>query len=97
MDVSEYKLAAATPAGAVAEEANRDPGNRSEQFVAVTGPEAEQVSASAMVVAAYGLFWLLAIVFVYLTYRGQARLIGRVAELEARLAEQSNTSKEPTS
>jgi hypothetical protein len=68
------------------------PTDRSGQFVAVTGPESEQVSASAMVIAAYGLFWLIAFAFIVLTYRSQIRLTARVAELEKKLPKDSQVS-----
>jgi hypothetical protein len=79
-------IAAHTPAPTRDEVgAAASPTDRGEQFVAVTGPESEQVSAPAMVVGAYGLFWLIAFGFVYLTYRSQVRLATRLAKLEQRL------------
>jgi hypothetical protein len=87
MSLANFTLfAAPTPAGTRDEPgAAASPTDRSGQFVAVTGPESEQVSASAMVVAAYGLFWLIAFGFVYITYRSQVRLAARLAALEQKL------------
>lgn len=95
MDVSNQLLAAATPQGSPRDDATANPSDRAEQFVAVSGSEAEQVNASAMVVAAYSLFWLLAVAFIYLTYRNQSRLRARVADLENRLVKQTAVAKDP--
>lgn len=97
MDGSKLLLAAATPTGTANDDSVSTPSDRSEQFVAVTGSESEQVNASAMVIAAYSLFWLLAIAFIYLTYRKQARLSARVAELEKQLAKRAVIAKNPAS
>lgn len=97
MNVSQPMLAAATPAVATPAETSREPSDRSEQFVAVTGPESEQVNASTMVVVAYGVFWLLAIAFVYLTYRSQSRLSARLSELELKLSKHTASAKAPAS
>jgi hypothetical protein len=94
MDASKQLLAAA-PTGANSDDTNRNPSDRSEQFVAVTGSESEQVNASAMVVAAYSLFWLLAVAFVYLTYRNQARLRTQIADLQKQLAKPTVAAKDP--
>ncbi|HMA96609.1 MAG TPA: hypothetical protein VKP30_28180 [Polyangiaceae bacterium] len=86
-----FIVAAASP-GDAAPEGN--PSGRAEQFVAVSGSESEQVNASAMVIAAYGLFWLLAIGFIYLTFRSQSRLLARLGEVEKRLSEQRSETKD---
>ena len=82
---SQYPLVAAFSASVQQSDRASAASGRSGQFIAVTGPEAEQVNASAMVVIAYGLFWALAIVFVYLTFRAQQKLTSRIADLEKRL------------
>ena len=79
-----YPAAHAPDVGNVAP-STASPSARADQFVAVTGPESEQVSASAMVVAAYGLFWLAVFVIVFMTFRSQGRLVARIDELEKRL------------
>lgn len=94
MHLSYRFIAAAAPQSDATPEGN--PSARAEQFVAVSGSESEQVSASGMVVTAYGLFWLLAVAFVYLTFRSQARLQARLGELEKRLSEQRNAIKDAT-
>jgi hypothetical protein len=63
-----------------------EPTERAGQFVAVTGPESEQVSASGMVVGAYGLLWVIVFAVVAATYRSQAKLIQRIADIEKRLS-----------
>jgi hypothetical protein len=63
-----------------------EPTERAEQFVAVSGPESEQVSASGMVVGAYGLFWLIVFAVVGQTYRSQAKLMLRIADIEKKLS-----------
>lgn len=95
MDVSYQLLAAATPPGSSGDDSTRTPSDRAEQFVAVSGSESEQVNASAMVVAAYALFWLLAVAFIYVTYRNQSRMSARVADLESRLAKHAAVVKDP--
>ncbi len=72
--------------------ASAGPNERAGQFVAVTGPESEQVSASGMVVAAYGIFWLVVFAVVVLTYRSQLKLTARIAELEKRLPKEEQLS-----
>ncbi|HEY5961342.1 MAG TPA: hypothetical protein VIV60_32515 [Polyangiaceae bacterium] len=83
------QLIFATSAPAVASAA---PADRSSEFVAVTGAESDQVSAPLMVVAAYGIFWLLAFAFIYMTYQSQSRLAARVAELEKKLPKDTQVS-----
>lgn len=64
-----------------------EPADRSSQFVAVTGSEAEHTNATTLVVAAYGLFWLFTFVLVWVTFQGQKRLQSRMGDLERRLSE----------
>lgn len=79
-------LAAPTPDQARTEApTTASPSDRAGEFVAVTGSESEQVSATSLVVAAYGIFWLLVFGMVYVTYRSQSRLAAKVAELEKKL------------
>jgi len=66
-----------------------DPASRSSEFVAVTGPGTEQVSAPVLVVAAYALFWVLAVAFIAMTWRAQQRLAARISELERRLTDET--------
>lgn len=73
-----------SPVGDITDQAA--PADRSSQFVAVTGSEAEQTNANTLVVAAYGLFWLFTFVLVWVTFRGQQRLKSRMTDLERRLA-----------
>lgn len=63
------------------------PADRKDVFVAVTGAEAQkETSATGLVVAAYGLFWLILFVLVWFTYRGQERLKRRITEIENMMA-----------
>jgi hypothetical protein len=75
-------------ASGVREVANRPvPADRKDVFVAVTGAEAQhETSATGLVVAAYGLFWLILFALVWLTYRSQERLKRRIVEVENMLA-----------
>jgi hypothetical protein len=79
-------LAASSPdVGRDEADTTAGPNERAGQFIAVAGPESEQVSASGMVVAAYGLFWLIVFAVVVQTYWSQVKLAARVAELEKKL------------
>ncbi len=62
------------------------PQGRSSEFVAVTGAQAETTSASTMLVTAYALFWLLLLVFVWMTWRRQQSLSDRLRQIESRVA-----------
>jgi len=75
----------ATPTATEVKAGDGAASDRTDQFVAVTGAESEQVSASAMVLGAYGLFWLIVFAMVAMTYRSQAKLLVRIADLEKRL------------
>ncbi|MGC4065816.1 MAG: hypothetical protein QM784_14435 [Polyangiaceae bacterium] len=61
------------------------PEGRRSEFVAVTGEESQQTSATGLVVAAYSLFWLLALALVWVTFRGQERLRARIEAMESKL------------
>jgi hypothetical protein len=74
-----------SPAGADSFGTEAAPEGRRSEFVAVTGEEAQQTSATGLVVAAYGLFWLFALALVWVTFRGQERLRARVESLESKL------------
>jgi hypothetical protein len=58
--------------------------NPGDQFVAVQGGT-ETTSAAEMLVIAYVLMWLLALLFVYMTWRRQGALDRRLSELEKAL------------
>ncbi len=60
------------------------PDDRSQEFKPVTGGE-ESASAGTLLIAAYLLLWLLLLGFVLLSWRRQARLDGRLGELERAL------------
>jgi hypothetical protein len=62
------------------------PQNRASEFVAVSGVEAENTSATTMLVAAYSLFWLLLLGFVWMTWRRQQSLAARLRSIESRIA-----------
>ena len=70
------------------------PEERSTQFVAVTGPERQNTSATTMLVTAYALFWLLLMVFIWMTWRRQQRLSNRLQQLESQIAK-LNTGERP--
>jgi hypothetical protein len=61
------------------------PEERRSEFIAVTGEESQQTSATGLVVAAYSLFWLLTMVLVWVTFRGQERLRARIETMEGKL------------
>ena len=62
----------------------RSPDERSQQFVAVEGGP-ETTSASTLLVAAYGVMWVLLFGFVASSIRRQRRLEQRIADLEGAL------------
>jgi hypothetical protein len=62
-----------------------DPGSRSTEFVAVQGG-GETTSAASLLIAAYLLMWGLLFAFVFLSWRRQARVEARIAELEKAIA-----------
>jgi len=62
-----------------------DPGSRSTEFVAVQGG-GETTSAASLLIAAYLLMWGLLFAFVFLSWRRQARVETRIAELEKAIA-----------
>jgi len=61
------------------------PQGRASEFVAVSGAEAENTSATAMLVIAYSLFWLLLLGFVWMTWRRQQSLSSRLRILESQI------------
>jgi hypothetical protein len=62
-----------------------DPSSRSTEFVAVQGG-GETTSAASLLIAAYVVMWGLLFAFVLLSWRRQARVEGRIAELEKAVA-----------
>jgi hypothetical protein len=62
-----------------------DPSSRSTEFVAVQGG-GETTSAASLLIAAYLLMWALLFVFVFLSWRRQARVETRIGELEKAIA-----------
>jgi len=62
-----------------------DPGSRSTEFVPVQGG-GETTSAASLLIAAYMLMWGLLFAFVFLSWRRQARVETRIAELEKAIA-----------
>jgi hypothetical protein len=66
------------------------PQGRSSEFVAVSGAQAETTSATTMLVVAYSLFWLLLLVFVWMTWKRQQHLADRLRQIESRLANSTN-------
>lgn len=69
------------------------PASRNTEFVAVSGPAGESTSASAMLVMAYALFWVILVVFVWLTWLRQQRLAERLQQLETRLLQRQGEPK----
>lgn len=63
---------------------------RSQQFVAVEGGT-ETTSAEAMLVAAYLVMWALLLLFVYLGWRRQRGIEGRLDDLEKELRAAGST------
>ncbi len=62
-----------------------DPSSRSTEFVAVQGG-GETTSAASLLIGAYLLMWALLFSFVFLSWRRQARVETRIAELEKAIA-----------
>ena len=62
------------------------PEGRSAEFVAVTGPEADNTSATTMLVTAYSLFWLILLGFAWMTWHRQQRLTERLQIVESQAA-----------
>ncbi len=62
------------------------PETRSAQFVPVSGPDQESTNATTMLVAAYVLFWLLLLAFVWLTWRRQQQIARRLRQVESQVA-----------
>jgi hypothetical protein len=66
--------------------------DRRDQFVPVRGGS-EGTSAAQMLVIAYALMWLLALLFVYMTWRRQGVLDRRLSELEEALMRRTDSEK----
>lgn len=60
------------------------PEARSTEFVAVTGGT-ETTSAEVVLVTAYALMWITALVFIFLTWKKQNQVAARLEELRAKL------------
>jgi hypothetical protein len=58
--------------------------DRSQEFVAVEGG-AEATSAEALVVAAYGIMWVLLLGFMWLTWRRQREIDDKVTRLASQV------------
>jgi hypothetical protein len=61
------------------------PSERSTEFVPVQGGAPEGTSAEALLVAAYLLMWAAVMGFLWLSWRRQGRIEGRISELEGTL------------
>ena len=72
---------AGTPAG---DSAAKTPESRSTEFVAVQGGR-ETTSAETLLVTAYFVMWALLLGFIFLTWRKQGRIEGRIEKLSADL------------
>ncbi|HYP90239.1 MAG TPA: CcmD family protein [Polyangiaceae bacterium] len=59
--------------------------DRAQEFKAVTGGGGETSSAGALLVTAYALMWVILMAFLYMTFRRQAAVDKRLAELERAL------------
>ncbi|MBN1608928.1 MAG: CcmD family protein [Polyangiaceae bacterium] len=66
--------------------------DRRDQFVPVQGGT-ERASATQLLVIAYVLMWLLALLFVYVTWRRQGALDRRLSELEKALTARTEREK----
>ena len=63
-----------------------NPEARASEFVAVSGSESENTSATTMLVTAYALFWLLLLGFIWMTWRRQQSLANRLQIIESKIA-----------
>jgi hypothetical protein len=61
------------------------PAERSTEFVPTQGGAPEGTSAETLLVAAYLLMWAALIGFLWLSWRRQGRIEGRISELEGTL------------
>jgi hypothetical protein len=64
--------------------------DRSQEFRPVTGGDTESSSAEGLLVAAYLLMWAILMGFIYLTFRRQAAVSKRLAELERALPKRTD-------
>lgn len=65
--------------------------SRSQEFVPVTGGSTDTSSAGGLLVAAYVLMWAILMAFLYATFRRQAAVDKRLAELERALPQRSDS------
>lgn len=79
--------ALAAPALALAQD-------RATQFVAVTGPQRESVPGGVLLVAAYGLVWLILFGVVFRTAMVQSSAVKDLARLEGVLAAKTAAAKQ---
>jgi hypothetical protein len=65
------------------------PESRSQEFVSVSGGPTETTSAESLLIAAYVLMWVILMGFLFVTFRRQAAVDQRLAELERTLSKRS--------
>ena len=75
--------------GSTPSPATSAPGDRAQEFVPVQGGQ-DTTSAEALLVAAYVIMWLLALLFVWSSWRRQRRLETRLDQIERALAERTD-------
>ena len=78
-------IALASGGAAAQSTGSADPGQRSTEFQAVEGGT-EMVSGGTLLVEAYGALWVILLGFLLVSWRRQARIDARVAELERAVA-----------
>jgi CcmD family protein len=59
-----------------------------QQFEKVEGPLREEIPAKPFIAAAYGIIWLMILLYVFFVARGLARVDGEIAELKKKLDRQ---------
>jgi len=59
--------------------------DRSQEFKAVSGAQADTSSAEGLLIAAYVLMWAILMGFLFITFRRQAAVDKRLADLERAL------------
>lgn len=69
------------------------PEERSTQFRAVEGGASEMASGGTLLVEAYAAIWLILFGFLFLSWRRQARITSRLAELERAFASKDARNK----
>jgi hypothetical protein len=70
-----------------------NPGDRSTQFVPVEGGAPETTSAGTLMVAAYVLMWLCAVLFILQTWRKTRSVENRMEELQKAIAKLPQTGE----